>query len=146
MESEVDLDRRIALIKKQACFSKFTQQEMEQLAELLTVVTFKAADTIVNEGDMVDCVYLIDHGRAEVKQTIVKRNSTDLQTVAVLEPDQSIGLNETGFYSLTGKRSATVVAITDMVLLRLDIPKFHGFELSNHHVKEVMRENSSRST
>jgi len=49
-------------------------------------------------------------------------------------------LNETGFYSLTGKRTATVVALTDLETLYLSVAAFHGFALAHSHVNEIMHE------
>ena len=128
--------------KQQACFAELTPEEIEGLASLLVEKHFSAGQLIVTEGDPVDSVYLIVEGTADVRIITDTNNPDVLNSVATLGPGQSIGLNDTGFYSLSGKRTATVIAITDMVLLYLSLPEFHGFALSNHHVSEVMRINA----
>jgi hypothetical protein len=66
-----------------------------------------------------------------------------IESITTLETGASIGLNETGFYSLSGVRTATVCAMTPMITLRLSVAAFHGFALSNSHVSAVMRKNAS---
>lgn len=130
------------LVKKQGCFSQLTDEEIGNLSDLLIEKKVTAGETIVTEGELVDTIFLIVSGTADVQIRIVKNNAIQVTSVATLGPGESIGLNETGFYSVSGKRTATVVALTDMVLLRLRIAEFHGFALANSHVSEVMRKNA----
>lgn len=142
MNEVTDLNLKKEFIKKQTCFNQFTDSETEKLAELLHEKHVPVGTTIVTEGDPVDSVYLIVKGTADVRVTTVKDNALHTQSVAKLGPEDSIGLNETGFYSLSGKRTATVVAETEMILLHLNIAEFHGFALAYSHVNEVMRRNA----
>jgi CRP-like cAMP-binding protein len=137
-----DLVLKEEILKKQACFSELTAEETHVLASLLSEKQFKAGETIVTEGDLVDSVYLIVSGFADVQHVTIKNEVLDILSLATLSPGDAIGLNEQGFYSLSGVRTATVVAKTDMVLLRLSVPAFHGFALSYPHVNEVMRRNA----
>jgi len=134
-----------ALILKQACFSQFNDKEVSTLASLFHEKHFKAGDVIVKEGDPVDSIYLIVEGKADVRQKIVIDNkNVQVKSIATLKENEAIGLNETGFYSLSGIRTATVVAATDIVLLRLSVPAFHGFALSNSRVNSLMRQNTEK--
>jgi CRP-like cAMP-binding protein len=142
MDDPIDLARKNSFVKKQVCFKSLTEKESEELAALLVDVHFKAGQTIVNEGDPVDSVYLIVSGSADVRHITVGNNGLVSHSIATLHAGEAIGLNETGFYSLTGLRTATVVALTDMVLLCLNIAAFHGFALANSHVHAVMRQNA----
>jgi CRP-like cAMP-binding protein len=142
MDDPTDLATKNAFVRKQTCFKPLTDKESEELAALLIDVHFKAGEIIVNEGDPVDSVYLIVSGSADVRHVTVSNNGLKSDSIATLHPGEAIGLNETGFYSLTGLRTATVVALTDMILLRLNIAEFHGFSLANSHVHAVMRENA----
>jgi CRP-like cAMP-binding protein len=142
MNTTVDLNLKKSFLKKQACFSSLTDKEIEDLAALLIETPIKAGETIVTEGDRVDSVFLIVSGSADVKIMTLKNNAVESKSIATLTAGESIGLSENGFYSLTGKRTATVIALTDMLLLHLDVAKFHGFALANHHVSEVMRTNA----
>lgn len=137
-----NLELKLALVKKQTCFTSLTPDESKNLAKLFTQQEFKMGDIIVTEGDPVDSVFLVAKGKAEVRQAYVKDNKIQTKVVASIGPGESIGLNETGFYSLTGRRTATVVALSDMITLKLIITEFHGFALANSHVSEVMRKNA----
>jgi CRP-like cAMP-binding protein len=144
MEHVNDLQSKKTLIKKQALFAQFTDQELDELAELFAETRFKKGDTIVTEGDHVDSVFLIVEGTAEVVHIAIENDKKVSHHIANLGPNQSIGLNETGFFSISGLRTATVVASTDMVLLRLSVAKFHGFELSHSHVYDIMHKAANR--
>jgi len=144
MDESVDLTINKMLLKKQACFTPLREDEIEKLAALLKEKHFLAGDTIVTEGDPVDSVYLIAKGKADVRTVSVKDNALHYTSVATLGPGEAIGLNETGFYSLSGRRTATVVALENMDLLYLNIAEFHGFALAYSHVNEVMRKNAEK--
>jgi CRP-like cAMP-binding protein len=144
MENDnVSPDLKQALLKKQTCFSPLTSEETEKLAALLKEKTFTPGEIIVTEGDPVDSVYLIVEGTADVRQTVVKDGQLVTHSVATIGPEQAIGLNETGFYSISGRRTATVIALTDITSLQLNLAEFHGFALTYSHVSEVMRKNAT---
>jgi CRP-like cAMP-binding protein len=138
----VDPSVKKSSLKNQACFAKLTEEETTQLAELLKEVRYKPGETIVTEGDPVDSVFLILSGTADVIVMRIVDHIPHTQSVAKLTTGQSIGLNDTGFYSLSGRRTATVVALTDMNLLKLELASFHGFALAHSHVNEIMRMNA----
>lgn len=142
-EKSVDLSLQIQLIKKQPVFSQLTDEEIEELASLFVEVNVSAGDVIVNEGDPVDSIYLIANGTVDVRHVSITNGEAVVTSVAILSFGDSIGLNETGFYSISGKRTATVVALTDMQLFRLSVAAFHGFALSHTHVSDIMRKNSA---
>lgn len=139
MSELIDQEVKIALTRKQGAFAPLTDAEIEGLSQLLVEKKFRAGEEIVREGDRVDSVYLIVEGNADVRHITVQNGSLHVESLATLQPGDSIGLSDSGFYSLSGLRTATVVANNDMVTLRLSIPQFHGFALDNSHVNEVMR-------
>src|SRR5579872_3479061 len=49
------------------------------------------------------------------------------EPLAILHSGEAIGLNDTGFFSTTGKRTATVTALSHIRLLSLDLKKLHDF-------------------
>jgi CRP-like cAMP-binding protein len=142
MVNSIDLDAKKELLRKQAAFSELTEEEVKILAQLLSEKHFKSGETIVTEGGPVDSVYLIVSGTADVRHITLKDQVLQTQSLTQLGPDAAIGLNETGFYSLSGVRTATVTALSDMVVLRLSVAAFHGFALMHPHVNEVMRKNA----
>ncbi len=139
MTETIDLEMKKDYLKKQPAFTQLNTEENEVLATLLAEKHFKPGDTIVTEGDHVDSIYIIVSGTADVRHITIKDHVPQIQSLATLGPGAAIGLNEEGFYSLSGVRTATVVAITDMVTLRLSVAAFHGFALMHSHVNEVMR-------
>lgn len=135
----IDLDIKKALLRKQPVFAQLTNEEVDVLASLLKEQHAAIGETIVREGEPVDSVYIIVNGKADVRHVSLKDNQTHIESVATLNDGDAIGLNESGFYSLSGVRTATVVAETDVVLLRLSVATFHGFALAYSHVNEIMR-------
>lgn len=141
MADVLDPTLKKSLIKNQTCFSKLTDAETNVLAELLVEKHCSKGETIVKQGEPVDSVYFIVQGTADVRHVSIENDVEVFQSLAKLHDGQSIGLSETGFYSLSGIRTATVVAETDMVLFRLSVAAFNGFALAYPHVHEVMRGN-----
>jgi CRP-like cAMP-binding protein len=140
MTDVTDAEIKKNLIKKQPCFNKLTDQEVAILADLLIEKHYSAGEQIVKQGQPVDSVFLIVSGIADVTHVTYKENTAETEHLAILGPEEAIGLSETGFYSLSGIRTANVHAKTDMVLLRLSVAAFHGFALAYSHVNEVMRQ------
>src|SRR5580704_2609364 len=99
MNAPADLALNKTMLRKQACFSPLTEKEMDILATLLAEKRVPAGETIVTEGDPVDSIYIIVSGTADVRHVSVKDGKFEIQSVATLGPNESIGLNETGFYS-----------------------------------------------
>ncbi|HEX4044304.1 MAG TPA: cyclic nucleotide-binding domain-containing protein [Gammaproteobacteria bacterium] len=131
-------DEKKDLLKKQACFTGLNEEELDTLSSLLVEERVPAGTLIVKQGEWVDNVYLIVEGEADVKITL-KDYPDQTASIATLGPEDAIGLNETGFYSVSGIRTATVIAMTDMILLRLSVAAFHGFALAFAHANQVMR-------
>src|SRR5579872_4532332 len=102
--STVAIPVRQSLILSVTCFSMLNRQQSEELANLMVDVTFSPMDIIVTEDAPVDSVYIIVTGEAEVtrKMTFEKRTHTAL--IASIGTGDTIGLNNTGFFSTTGKR------------------------------------------
>jgi CRP-like cAMP-binding protein len=138
MPNSVDVDLKKGLISNQACFSQLTPDEVGKLASLFKETYFAAGETIVTEGDPVDSIYLIIKGTTEVRHVTLQKQVLHVDYIATLKEGDAIGLDETGFYSLSGRRTATVVAISDVTTLRLSVAEFHGFTLENSRVHEVM--------
>lgn len=142
----LNLAKKMDLLQKQKVFLKLSELELTELAGLLTEKNFTADQIIVNEGDPVDSIYLIVNGTAEVKQISREGSENKIVSLAVLGPGQAIGLSEVGFYSLTGRRTATVVAQTEITTLYLSMPRFNGFALANAHVGAMLRQWAAQSS
>ena len=126
-EQTIDIEERLLLVKAFPCFAQFTAAQYTELAKIMDEKQYEPGQIIVTENNLVDSVYIIASGAAEVTRTSTHRKKTVQVPVAVLHAGEAIGLNDTGFYSSTGKRTATVTAVTMMVLLHLDIKELYSF-------------------
>jgi CRP-like cAMP-binding protein len=144
--SHSDDHLKISLMQRQPCFGQLTDEEVAGLASLLEKAHYDVGDVIVTEGDMVDSVYFIINGTADVRHVYIENKKTVFKSIATLGEGQSIGLSATGFYSLSGLRTATVVALTEVEAFRLSIPAFNGFALAHPHVGAALRSNVSAET
>jgi CRP-like cAMP-binding protein len=144
MAETIDIDTKIEYIKKQKCFMKLTDNEVDVLATLLRETTFAHGDAIVKEGERVDSIYIIVNGTADVLRGHLANHVTEMTKLATLKAGDAIGLSDEGFYSLTGLRTATVVATTEMLTLKLSVTIFRGFALAYPHANEVMRKQAEQ--
>lgn len=134
------------LIKSFPCFSTLTLAECDGLAGLMQEIRVAPEEFIVAEHDIVDSIFIIVTGEAEVSKIAYRRSGKKKKKpdlLAVLRAGEAIGLDDTGFYSKTGERTATVTAITDMVLLRLAVKDLYKF-LKQHHLGHSMYEASEQ--
>lgn len=131
----VTLQKRQALIRALPCFAMLLPNESHELAELMTSVHFHAGHTIVEQDVLIDSVFIIVTGQAEVmlqssikKRRIIRKVIKVVSVpVAVLDKGDAIGLNDTGFFSTSGRRTATIVALSDMHCLKIDLKELHHF-------------------
>ena len=115
------------LIAVHPVFSLLDTQDVKELATLMYEIYVPAGSAIVSEGDVVDSVYIIAGGLAEVRRHPVAGVSKEEVIVAKLNIDECIGLSESGFFSKTGIRTATVVAVTTTLLIGIGIDAFNRF-------------------
>jgi CRP-like cAMP-binding protein len=129
----ISMAERQSFLTTLPCFTALTPEERASLALFFIEEEAHAGEVIVAEGDLIDNVYIIASGRAEVSQKSFRKSklSRKLKTthvpISLLSQGETIGLNDTGFFSETGKRTATVTAMTNMLLLSIDIKKLHSF-------------------
>lgn len=131
------LATKLTLIKHFPCFSALSLEQSYELATLMTEMHVKAQDTIVVENELIESIFIIASGEAEVFRQIQNKKKVNLIPLAKLGAGEGIGLSDTGFYSVSGKRTATVKAITDMVLFRLSIQDLHHF-LEKNQLENIM--------
>src|SRR5690349_13876332 len=109
--SELDLKKEsLSLLKNNGLFAHCSSEELNAIADKMQLKIFAPKEMIVKQDDVVDSVYFILSGEAEVNKPNVE-NPTDLLPIAHLSHGETIGLSPTGFFSQTGQRQANVVAI-----------------------------------
>jgi len=137
----VSLSERAALIAALPSFSMLAPAEVLELAALMNEKHYATNDIIVEENTVVDSVLILVDGFAEVTHQEVKQGiKKKILSVplAVLGPSEAIGLNETGFYSTTGVRMATVTAIVSVKALELTIKDLREFFSKHPHIESEM--------
>jgi len=104
------------------------EEEIRKFLEIARQVRFPQREVILREGDIGDTMYLIEEGVVEVSKTLaMKMGREDYQDrEKVLTKLSAVDHPVFGEVALfeQGKRTATVVALTDCVLLEISRPDF----------------------
>ena len=109
-------------------FSLLSTPDVASLYSIAELIRYKSGDVIVNEDDIVDSFFVLVEGKVEVLQKKILDGKINNILLMVLEnAGQTIGLTNQGYFSTTGKRTATVVAMTEVRLLRFGIANFNTF-------------------
>ncbi|MHB1949531.1 MAG: cyclic nucleotide-binding domain-containing protein [Gammaproteobacteria bacterium] len=118
---------REALIAHYPLFSLLIPEDIKVLSNLMYEIYVPAGLQIVNEGDVVDSVYLIAGGLAEVTRHPISTSTKNDIIVAKLSKGEAIGFSESSFFSKTGIRTGTVTALSSTLLLGIGIDSFNQF-------------------
>ncbi len=95
-------------------FSGFSREEIGQLAERMRLRRLRTGQVLFEEGDLGEEMFLVQEGRVLISKEVTGRAE---EVLAVMEPGDFFGeMNVFGGL----RRSATVRAETDAVLLELD--------------------------
>jgi putative peptide zinc metalloprotease protein len=132
----------IKLIERQVFFSNFKPSEIKELAKLFIPKKFNIGEQIVREGDLVDSIFLIECGRAEVSKKIRVNETLIEEPIGTLSDTDNIGLAHSGFFSQTGMRTATVTALTDVIAYCLTVSDLFIF-LKNHPEDKIVIEKNT---
>lgn len=127
------------LIQSHPLFSDLSSDLALELAGLCKLQLFQTGDVIVKENDWVDAVYFIAEGQAEVKRHFAQM---EMVPIAILQKHETIGLSETGFYSITGRRFATITALSKMITFQLTIDKLNFFLMSHPEMHQKIKDTS----
>jgi uncharacterized membrane protein len=102
-------------------FRRLEPTELEQLAEGVEQVNYKAGEVIFHEHDTADALYVVEEGSIRIWVT---DEDVKQVTLAELNPGQFFG--ELGVLD-RGERSSSASAIVDTHLHRLSSDQFHEF-------------------
>jgi small-conductance mechanosensitive channel/CRP-like cAMP-binding protein len=140
-----DMEQRRTAIARVALFDKLPPEVRDRLAADLRYAPYAAGEQIVREGDEdTNGLYVITRGKASVKVG----DGVASRTVASLAAGQFFG----EMSLLTGaKRSATVVADTDLLCYSLDRPTFQSLlhdqpELAEHFAETLASRQAELAT
>jgi CRP/FNR family transcriptional regulator, cyclic AMP receptor protein len=121
----VSPDRLLAL----DFFNVFPEAERAAIAEYADEVDVPSGEKLVEEGEFAYQFFVIEHGQAEV--------TANGERIAELGPGDFFG--EVGLM-LTGRRTATVVALSPMTLITLFEQNFRTVEQRYPEIAERVRQ------
>jgi NTE family protein len=104
-------------------FAQLDAAEMTELAARFQTRSLKRGEAVIRQGEPADALYIVVSGRFSV--TREGRRTP----IAEIGPDQPIG--EIGFITNSASRTATVTAMRDSIVLRLDRGDFE--QLTRKH-------------
>lgn len=116
-----------SVIQIHPVFCLLSDAHIHKLAEITEEIVFKPDEFITREGDLIDSVYFIVKGKAEVFKTVDSSKDIKFIKVATLTTNDAIGLNESGFFSNTLFRTAMVKAVEEVVALKINLIDFQKF-------------------
>ncbi|HEU5318070.1 MAG TPA: GGDEF domain-containing protein [Chloroflexota bacterium] len=112
-------DERIALLRRTVLFHELTPAQLQPVAAATQVVTFKAGDYLMRQGDPGDSVFIISSGRVEILADDPDRSDDPGASVVISSLSSGDTVGELAL--LDGRpRSASCVALGQTRCLRLE--------------------------
>jgi CRP/FNR family cyclic AMP-dependent transcriptional regulator len=119
------MEKNIALLKETALFKNLTPTEIGKILEIAREVKFEQDDVVMKEGDFGDTLYIIEKGTVEVAKCLTMEGMDDDDSAMEankvftrLDASQHAVFGEIALLEDT-KRTATIRAVTDCVLLEI---------------------------
>ncbi len=128
MSTEKPLSNEAESLSRIPLFRRLTPDELEQLAQGVDQVEFKANETIFNEQDTGDALYVLDSGSVRIWVL-----DEDVQPVTLAELKAGEFFGELAVLD-RGARSTNATAIEDTALHRLSSDDFQKFLLGHPDV------------
>jgi CRP/FNR family transcriptional regulator, cyclic AMP receptor protein len=139
MATESTLSDEAEGLSRVPLFKRLEPQELEKLAKEVDQVEYKTGETIFNEHDRGDGLYVVDSG--SVRIWVLDEDVKDV-TLAELKPGDFFG--ELAVLD-RGERSTNATALVDTVLHRLSSDDFHQFLMGHPDIAiDVICEIGSR--
>jgi len=125
MIPEIDFLKRIYI------FQDLTSQEIDLIARIIIPHEVSAGEIVMKEGEGGDVMYIIAEGEVQVYKALTMKFGDDdfretEKTLTVLQADDNVVIGEMSLIT-EEKRSATITALTDVTLYRINRGDF--FEL-----------------
>lgn len=136
-------ENREALIAAHPLFSLLTPADTKELASWMYEMTIPAGTNIVSEGEIVDSLYIIADGTAEVTRHSISSMKNEDTIIAKLSKGEAIGISTSAFFSKTGIRTATVTASSEMILLGIGLLNFNRFMQHPERLYPGLQKNSA---
>jgi uncharacterized membrane protein len=124
-EDENNLSDEAQSLARVPLFKRLEQDELEKLADEMDQVDFKAGETIFNEHDRGDSLYVVESGVVRIWVF-----DEDVKEVTLAELKQGDFFGELAVLD-RGARSSSANALTDTHLHRLSSDDFHTFLIAH---------------
>jgi CRP/FNR family cyclic AMP-dependent transcriptional regulator len=128
MTTEITLSEEAESLARVPLFKRLTPDELEKLAEEVDQADYKAGETIFNERDRGDALYVVETGAVRIW---VRDEDVREVTLAELKPGEFFG--ELAVLD-RGERSTSATAIGDTHLHRLSSDDFQQFLMEHPDV------------
>jgi putative peptide zinc metalloprotease protein len=138
MDFITSLEQRISLLQQLELFSSIPLGALRELAGLFNDVIYPAGNVLTLENQLIDSVYVIVEGKAEVSRKH-SHSQVQIDILEVLSAGETIGLDDTGFFSKTSIRTATVMAITPVFAMRLELKVLRHFLHTHNDMLPAMK-------
>ncbi len=138
----ITLIQKKTIILNHPCFTNLTETEGSELVSLFIETELSAGQDIVRQNELIDNIYFIAKGKAEVQRNEIINEQEQIEILSTLTEGEAIGLSNLGFYSKTGRRTATVTAITDILLLTIKLKVLQEFLNESPHINEFMQQSA----
>jgi len=125
MPTDETLSHEAESLKRVALFKRLESEELENLAAAVDQVNYKSGETIFNESDRGDALYVIDSGSVRIWVL-----DEDIKPVTLAELKEGDFFGELAVLD-RGPRSSNATAITDTELHRLSSDDFQSFLLQH---------------
>jgi putative peptide zinc metalloprotease protein len=126
-----DLEKRLLLLKSLALFANISATQLEKLANHFHDVSYASGSIIIKENEIIDSLFIIVDGRVEISRKNEQVGETEREILSVLHPGEVIGLNDTGYFSPHSLRTATATALTQLLVIRMELSDFKQFLQAN---------------
>lgn len=128
MSSEAPLSHEAESLSRVALFKRLEPSELEKLAEAVEQVNYKAGETVFNENDKGDALYVVDSGT--IRLWVLDE---DVKPVTLAELTSGEFFGELAVLD-RGARSTNATAISDTELHRLSSDDFQAFLMEHPDV------------
>lgn len=127
-------DNNNVFLKNISIFKDLKEEEIKKITSILKLVRFKAGEIIINEGETGNTMFVFKEGKVQISHQITLKLGSSWgeaeKSMAVLDG------STIGFFGemslLTGApRSATIKAITDCTLYKIEKEDFEKFSKKN---------------
>ncbi|MBI9074892.1 MAG: cyclic nucleotide-binding domain-containing protein [Desulfatibacillum sp.] len=112
--------------------------ELNDVILCCDVLTFQDGESIIKEHSLSSSLYILEDGRVSIQIEVARDEDETLEEIAVLDAGDVFG--EIAFLE-EWRRSACVIAVGDITVLKLDGNRLNWLFDQNNHIGYIMMRN-----